>query len=56
MTFPRAPFDASVETHPLLVVDWEKLHAQDPEALDVLWSAATKLGCACSALTTQFIQ
>jgi hypothetical protein len=46
MTFPRAPFDASVPTHPLLIIDYEKLHQHDADEIDRLWAAATKLGCA----------
>lgn len=50
MSFPRAPFDETVPTHPLLVIDYELLRARDETELDRLWDAATKLGCACSCI------
>jgi hypothetical protein len=41
-TFP--PFPADVPTHPLLVIDYERIKAGDQEEIEQLWAAATKLG------------
>jgi hypothetical protein len=38
------PFPQDVPTHPLLVVDYERIKAGDEKEIDVLWDAATKLG------------
>ncbi|KAF9482462.1 Clavaminate synthase-like protein [Pholiota conissans] len=42
LTFPSFPDD--VPTHPLLVVDYELLQKRDPQEINRLWEAATKLG------------
>lgn len=38
------PFPDDVPTHPLLVIDYSLIQANDPEELDRLWQAATQLG------------
>jgi hypothetical protein len=38
------PFPDNVPTHPLLVIDFALLKDNDPEEIDRLWEAATKLG------------
>jgi isopenicillin N synthase-like dioxygenase len=38
------PFPSDVPTHPLVVVDYAKLRANDPEENDKLWLAATQFG------------
>ncbi|KAF7783865.1 hypothetical protein Agabi119p4_30 [Agaricus bisporus var. burnettii] len=38
------PFPDNIPTHPLLVIDFALLKARDPQEIDRLWEAATKLG------------
>ncbi|KAJ6595200.1 hypothetical protein DFH09DRAFT_1305877 [Mycena vulgaris] len=38
------PFPDDVPTHPLLVIDYERIKAGDAEEIEQLWTAATKLG------------
>ena len=38
------PFPEDVLTHPLLVVDYQKLKEDDTAEIDKLWQAATSLG------------
>jgi hypothetical protein len=38
------PFPDNVPTHPLLVIDFALLKVNDPQEIDRLWEAATKLG------------
>lgn len=38
------PFPDDVQTHPLLVIDFERIKAGDPQESDRLWKAATELG------------
>ena len=40
--FPTFP--EGVQTHPLLVIDYELLKAGDQDEIDRLWKAATGLG------------
>lgn len=40
--FPAFPDD--IPTHPLLVIDFERIKAHDEEEIDRLWEAGTKLG------------
>jgi len=42
LSFP--PFPDDVPTHPLLVIDFALLKERNPEEIDRLWEAATKLG------------
>lgn len=42
ITFP--PFPDDVPTHPLLVIDYKLIKAHDPNEIDRLWEAGTKLG------------
>lgn len=42
LSFP--PFPDNVPTHPLLVIDFALLKAGDPQEIERLWEAATKLG------------
>ncbi|KAF5352831.1 hypothetical protein D9756_006287 [Leucocoprinus leucothites] len=42
LSFP--PFPDDVPTHPLLVIDYALLKSRDPQEIDRLWEAATKLG------------
>ncbi|KAJ3561264.1 hypothetical protein NP233_g10302 [Leucocoprinus birnbaumii] len=42
LAFP--PFPDDVPTHPLLIIDYTLLKSRDPEEIDRLWEAATKLG------------
>lgn len=42
LTFP--PFPDNVPIHPLLVIDYTLLKAQDQQEIDRLWEAATKIG------------
>lgn len=45
LTTPASvPFPDNVPTHPLLVVDYERVVAGDELELDKLWKAATELG------------
>ncbi|KAJ7116904.1 Clavaminate synthase-like protein [Mycena epipterygia] len=41
-TFP--PFPDNIPTHPLLVIDYERIKAGDGEEIERLWTAGTKLG------------
>ncbi|KAJ7116907.1 Clavaminate synthase-like protein [Mycena epipterygia] len=41
-TFP--PFPDNIPTHPLLVIDYERIKASDAEEIERLWTAGTKLG------------
>ncbi|RDB30721.1 hypothetical protein Hypma_005943 [Hypsizygus marmoreus] len=41
-TFPAFPED--VPTHPLLVIDYERIKARNQDEIDRLWEAGTKLG------------
>lgn len=38
------PFPDDVPTHPLVVIDYALVTANDPGELDKLWKAATELG------------
>lgn len=38
------PFPDDVQTHPLLIIDYELIKAGDREEIDRLWEAATMLG------------
>ena len=38
------PFPDDVAAHPLLVVDYELVKAEDNEEIEKLWKAATELG------------
>ncbi len=38
------PFPDDVPTHPLLVIDYELIHAHNEEEIERLWRAATELG------------
>ncbi|KAJ7211614.1 Clavaminate synthase-like protein [Mycena pura] len=38
------PFPDDVPTHPLLVIDYALIEQRDPEEIERLWTAATKLG------------
>ena len=38
------PFPENVPTHPLLVVDYQLLKANDQDEISKLWKAATELG------------
>jgi len=38
------PFDDTVKTHPLLVIDYAKIKAHDEAEIDELWKACTSLG------------
>ncbi|EMD41147.1 hypothetical protein CERSUDRAFT_80784 [Gelatoporia subvermispora B] len=42
LTLP--PFPEDVPTHPLLVVDYQRIKARDEAEIDTLWKAATELG------------
>ncbi|KAF9449729.1 Clavaminate synthase-like protein, partial [Macrolepiota fuliginosa MF-IS2] len=42
LSFPSFPDD--VPTHPLLIIDFSLLKAGDPQEIDRLWEAATRLG------------
>ena len=42
MSFP--PFPEDVSTHPLVVVDYQKLLEEDTTEIEKLWQAATTLG------------
>jgi len=42
LSFP--PFPEDVPTHPLLIIDFALLKERDPQEIDRLWEAATKLG------------
>lgn len=42
LTFPAFPED--IPTHPLLVIDYSLIVSRDPQEIDRLWEAATKLG------------
>ena len=39
-----APFPDNVPTHPLVVIDYERVVAGDEHELSQLWRAATELG------------
>ncbi|KAJ7491422.1 hypothetical protein B0H11DRAFT_2009023 [Mycena galericulata] len=41
---PFPPFPEDIPTHPLLVIDYERIKAGDTEEIEQLWKAATKLG------------
>jgi len=43
-TMSLPPFPDDVSTHPLLVVDYQKLVEDDPSEIDKFWRAATTLG------------
>lgn len=38
------PFPDNVQTHPLLVIDYELIKAGDADEIARLWKAATELG------------
>lgn len=38
------PFPSDVPTHPLLIVDYALIKANDQTEIDKLWKAATELG------------
>jgi hypothetical protein len=38
------PFPEDVPTHPLLVIDYQRIKTEDEEESKKLWNAATKLG------------
>ena len=38
------PFPENVSTHPLVVIDYELIKANDAQECDKLWTAATGLG------------
>ncbi|KAI4519715.1 hypothetical protein K525DRAFT_171507, partial [Schizophyllum commune Loenen D] len=38
------PFPDDVPTHPLIIIDYERIRAGDPAEIDQLWKAATTLG------------
>ncbi|KAJ7485748.1 hypothetical protein FB451DRAFT_64354 [Mycena latifolia] len=38
------PFPDDIPTHPLLVIDYQRVKAGDTEEIEQLWTAATKLG------------
>ncbi|EGN93564.1 hypothetical protein SERLA73DRAFT_78448 [Serpula lacrymans var. lacrymans S7.3] len=38
------PFPDDVPTHPLLIVDYERIKAGDQQEIDIMWKAATTLG------------
>ncbi|PFH45782.1 hypothetical protein AMATHDRAFT_71100 [Amanita thiersii Skay4041] len=42
LTFP--PFPVNIQTHPLLVIDYQLIKAKDKNEMDRLWEAGTKLG------------
>lgn len=42
LTLP--PFPDNVPTHPLLVIDYELMKAENQQEVDKLWEAATGLG------------
>lgn len=42
MTLPAFPTD--IPTHPLLIIDFELIQERNPQEIDKLWEAATKLG------------
>ncbi|KII93105.1 hypothetical protein PLICRDRAFT_151562 [Plicaturopsis crispa FD-325 SS-3] len=42
VTYP--PFPDDVPTHPLIVIDFERIQARDEAEIDKLWEASTKLG------------
>ena len=42
LSFP--PFPEDVQTHPLLVIDYELILKHDEAEIDKLWKAATELG------------
>ena len=44
LTTVAVPFPDNVPTHPLLVIDYELVAANDEPELDRLWKAATTLG------------
>ncbi|KAL1659399.1 hypothetical protein GGF50DRAFT_16260, partial [Schizophyllum commune] len=41
---PHPPFPDDVPTHPLIIIDYERIRAGDPAEIDQLWKAATTLG------------
>jgi hypothetical protein len=41
-TFP--PFPENIPTHPLLIIDYELIKAQDQGEINRLWDAGTNLG------------
>lgn len=41
-TLPAFPSD--IPTHPLLIIDFELIQLRNPQEIDKLWEAATKLG------------
>jgi len=43
-TLTSPPFPDNVPTHPLLVIDYALLKAQDQQEIARLWEAATKIG------------
>ncbi|KAF5352832.1 hypothetical protein D9756_006288 [Leucocoprinus leucothites] len=43
-TASHPPFPNDVPTHPLLIIDYTLLRARNPQEIDRLWEAATKLG------------
>ena len=40
----QPPFPNNVPTHPLLVIDYERIKAGDEQECNKLWEAATGLG------------
>ncbi|KAJ7112332.1 hypothetical protein C8R44DRAFT_798349 [Mycena epipterygia] len=44
MDSPFPPFPDNIPTHPLLVIDYERIKAGDTEEIERLWTAGTKLG------------
>ena len=46
LTSTTIPFPDDVPTHPLRVIDFSLVKAQDPAELDKLWQAATQLATA----------
>ena len=43
-TLTSPPFPDNVPTHPLLVIDYALLKAQDQQEIARLWEAAMKIG------------
>ena len=41
-TSPAFPSD--IPTHPLLIIDYKLIQEHDPQEIDRLWEAATKIG------------
>lgn len=43
-TTPLPAFPSDIPTHPLLTIDFELIKERNPQEIDNLWQAATKIG------------